>query len=113
MTSFPPCTAMSQKIDKEIRISLSMSSVFYPQSREGDLLIYSPYSVGLPLFWKEFPVLGVIAEPKQMFSERTFVYKLLRHPQLLWICLRGKFVIREKNHGKEKSSSQGKNVSNA
>ena len=32
ITSFPPCTTMSQKIDKEIRISLSMSSVFYPQS---------------------------------------------------------------------------------
>ena len=25
ITSFPPCTTMSQKIDKEIRISLSMS----------------------------------------------------------------------------------------
>ena len=32
ITSFPPCTTMSQKIDKEIRISLSMSSMFYPQS---------------------------------------------------------------------------------
>ena len=51
ITSFPPCTAMSQKIDKEIRISLSMSSVFYPQSH----LIYLSIIITYPLFIIYYP----------------------------------------------------------
>ena len=43
LTSFPLWTAMSQKIDKEIRISLSMSSMFYPQRQLWSTVIWFIY----------------------------------------------------------------------